>query len=486
MSKNSFIRIVWLYFNPVIIGLFMLYAHPAFAQLQEEGVRILYQTTDLFQPGQSVEQTVTFDNKYQVRRFLRVIGGVQMPGQFEPRGEEFFRQAEYLIDDGLDSMNTFRDRYSLYFKGDNEPFERHAYNRITGFSFGEGPLVMETVVKRNRLKIAPTGDFGVELQIYYRKEGRHPDDVYDTPDTIMYMPVPQGSGSFKLQKTVFDLPCGVACMLLRVGGAGFSGECWMEAPRLYQNNRTVFEMPFIRNARRQNNYNYWVGINLSTRSWPRWKLEFKGNTVFEGNIFDRASNVADFYIPLPPELTGTGTLKLTLLKENHRSAYPYRLREIQLIEESARDFELVSVPHFVSLHDTSGILIEINKPDITLEFTAGKQVTLEQNTVTFKQTGLHAVSFRAQEPAVNVEITVAHGNDVRKASIGQIVVKDRDHVYLSSGDDLYIDKEYTPYDYFFKWYIRERVGNLFQFRPSNQWSGVRITDIYGSRDIYPL
>lgn len=29
----------------------------------------------------------------------------------------------------------------------------------------------------------------------------------------------------------------------------------------------------------------------------------------------------------------------------------------------------------------------------------------------------------------------------------------------------YIDKQYTPYDYFFKWYISNRIGNWYQFLP---------------------
>lgn len=95
-------------------------------------------------------------------------------------------------------------------------------------------------------------------------------------------------------------------------------------------------------------YNYWIGCNLATRSWPMWKLEFNGETLFEGNIFDRASNVADFYIPLPSSLQGSGEMKLTLRKEPHRAAYPYELRGLEIIEETARDFEVVSVPEYVA------------------------------------------------------------------------------------------------------------------------------------------
>ena len=486
----------------VLVTLFLLRAISMYGQLQEESMRVVYRQTDppmQLQPGQSFEQAVTFDRKdYEVRRFLRVVGGVVLPGTFASRGSGTFWPAEFLIDDCLDSVTTFRDPHSLYFKGEGEPFERHAYNRITEnmprydefaqhhdrnaynrttrvLSTG-GTLSMETAVKRDRLKIHPGGDFGVELQVYYRKEGRYKDDIYDTADTLLYMPVPEGSGDFTMLKASFTLPDNVACILLRTGGTTFSGECWMEAPRLYLNNRVIFEMPFVKHIQRISDYNYWTGINFSIRNWPRWRLEWEGQTIFEGSIFDRSSPIADFYIPLPPELNGSGKIRLTLLKENHRANFPYKIQEVQLLEESARNFEIVSVPLYVSCGDTAGLLLEINKPDITLQFMSDASLQFEQETVTFHQTGLHAVSFMALEPAVEASITVTGGSDIRKASVGQVIVKDRDNIFVSSGDCQYIDKEFIPYDMYFKWYFRSRIGNWFQFRPSYQWSGVRITE----------
>ena len=485
----------------MLLMLFFFHSILLYSQLQDETMQVLFRSIDpplTLQPGQSFEQAITFETKnYDVRRFLRVKGYVILPGTFAERGSGTFWPAEFLIDDCLDSVTTFRDSRSLYFKGEGEPFERHAYNRITenlpkydefvmhydrniynrttrSFVNG-GTLMMETAVKRNRLKLNPGGDFGVELQVYYRKQGRHIDDIYDAPDTVLYMPVPEGSGDFKIQKAVFNLPGNIACILIRTGGTGFSGECWMEAPRIYLNDRVLFEMPFVKHLDRVSDYNYWTGINCSSRNWPWWQLEWNGQTIFEGSIFDRSSPIADYYIPLPQKINGSGNMKLTLIKENHRASFPYKIQEVQLIEESARDFEIVSVPRYVSCGDTSGILLEINKPGITLEFTSGASIGFERQTVTFHQTGLHAVSFEALEPAVEATLTIACGDDIRKASIGQIIIKERDDIYVSSGDCQYIDKEYIPYDMYFKWYFRERIGNWYQFRPSYQWSGVRIT-----------
>ena len=82
----------------------------------------------LLAPGTSVSETVSFEKQaYPVRKFLRVIGGVKMPTPFEKRGEEMFRRSEFYIDDNLDSVHVKKDKYSLYFKGEDNNFERHAY-----------------------------------------------------------------------------------------------------------------------------------------------------------------------------------------------------------------------------------------------------------------------------------------------------------------------------------------------------------------------
>ena len=74
----------------------------------------------LLTPGSSVSETVSFKQEtYPVRRLLRVVGGVKMPAPFEKRGEEMFRRSEFYIDDNLDSVHVKKDKYSLYFKGED-------------------------------------------------------------------------------------------------------------------------------------------------------------------------------------------------------------------------------------------------------------------------------------------------------------------------------------------------------------------------------
>ena len=432
----------------------------------------------LLAPDKSLSATVSFsDPGYPVRKFLRVMGGVKMPAPFQARGEEMFRRSEFYIDDNLDSVIRKKDKYSLYFKGEDNNFERHAYYRISGNLLNPGELtVVLPVVKRQDLLLSPGGDFGVQIELFYHKPGRAADDIYDKPDSLLYFPVPEGTGNYRQITGHFVLPEQVACAFLRIGGTHFSGECWVEAPWLTQQGKQVCSIPFTKFAQKENDFNYWIGCNLSTRSWPRWKLEYGDQTVFEGNLFDRASDVADFYIPLPSALNGQGELKLTLLKEAHRTAYPYELRGLELIEESARNFEVISVPEYVAKGASFGALIETNQPDIRLRVTAAGPVTPLVQDVVFSDPGLHVVELRADNCATGVSLTFSDGSRTEQAAIRQVIEKKTEEIYLSSGDEIYIDKQYVPYDYFFKWYVSNRIGNWYQFRPSYQWSGFRVAD----------
>lgn len=142
-----------------------------------------------------------------------------MPAPFQNRGEEMFRRSEFYIDDNLDSVIRKKDRYSLYFKGEDDNFERHAYYRISGKLLKPGELTVTLpVVKKQGLTVSGNGDFGVEIELFYRKPGRAADDIYDKPDTVLYMPVSEGTGKYQTVSETFTLPENVACAFLRIAG----------------------------------------------------------------------------------------------------------------------------------------------------------------------------------------------------------------------------------------------------------------------------
>ena len=448
----------------------------------QETRQVIYQATEaegfhLLNPDEGLEQSYSLPSSdCPMRTRLRVVGGIQLPEPFSKRGEEMFRRMEYLLDDNLDSLIHGKDKYALYFKGEGEDFQRKTWNRIPGdLVKGKKLSLSIPVVKSNELKIAEGGTFGVELSVYFEKPGRAAMDVYDAPDTMICLPVPEGSAKRKVANMDIELPDNVACMLVGVGGSHFSGECWLEAPTIKANKNVVWHDPFVKSSERKDEMNYWVGCNLSDHSWPYWELTNNGKVIFSGKIFDRASNVADFYIPLPADIQPDGTLKLTLKKEPHRAAYPYELRSIELLQEPARDFEVIAVPKYVRKGDTFGILLETNKADQTITAVAGDALQPQSQTMKYSETGLHVMEFKALSCNSEIKVEISNGNRTQTVQVGQVVERTPGNVYLSVGDDIYIDKQHDVYTPYFKWYVGQRMGNWLQFRPSYQWSGVRNT-----------
>lgn len=195
--------------------------------------------------------------------------------------------------------------------------------------------------------------------------------------------------------------------------------------------------------------NYWVGINLSTRSWPLWKLSVNGTPVFKDNIFDRGSNVADFYIPLPESVSDGDTIELQLLREDHRAAYSYSVRSLEMIEESMRDFEIIAVPKYVATGERFGILVETNRRGVELNVQCDDDAEVPFRKVSFDRPGLHVIDLRAGNPGGRFNLSFSDGTHRVDTFVTQVIDKQPDHVYLSSGDEIYIDKQYVSYNYFF-------------------------------------
>ena len=461
-----------------ILGFLLIGCGTGHARYQHETRQVLMSGKRVIQVGDSVSVDVRFacSSGGKTRKYLRVVGGGQMPGRFKERGESLFRDMEYRIDDCLDSVQTKKDPYALCFQAEGEPFEQCAYYRIAGKQLGFKHLDVELHAQAESLRLLRDGSMGVELQIYYPRQGRHPLDVYDSPDTVLAASVPAGTYRYRKFKYAFALPEEPAAVLLKVGGKGFSGICRMKAPIVKAAGKVIDGLGFMPYDRRPDKADYWVGVNLVSKYWPVWSLRFNGKTVFEGKVFDRASNVADFYIPLPDSLPGEGKITLVLEDEAHRVHVPYEMVSMEIIEETANDFEIVSLPRHIALGDTAGVLIEVNRPGIRLELASNEHYEWLPQPLRFVDTGLHVLRFRTCGVGTDVPVTISDGKQSRTVGIGAILHRGGRQVYLSSGDEIYMDKVPEVYDYFFKWYFKARIGNWYQFRPSYQWSGFRRPD----------
>ena len=428
-------------------------------------------------PGESFPFYLQMPHRDEpTQKMIRVVGGIKMPGTYASRGETNFRKWEYFIDDYIDSTDVINDEYALLFRGFNNHFPQKAYHRISGELLKSGDVEISTWIKRTDFQVNANGKFGIEVELFYKKEGRAVNDIYDKPDEKLWMSIQSGDEEYVKVQKIFRIPGNVAAAVIVVGGQNFSGDCLVEAPVIKQNGKQVTSIPFVPQAKRSSDFNYWTGINLASRNWPVWKLTIDDKEVFKQAVFDRASDIADFYIPIPDNVIDSCKLALTLVDEKGIASYPYVLEAIEFIEQPAGEFEIISSPDFITAGTEFGLLLETQQPNthIICESTSGIMPIYKEKVLDDK--GLHVVKLKALKPGIGEKIRIISNGKTKELEIGQIIVKNDDHVYLSTGDEIYIDKVEPFYSHYFKWFINNNIGNFYQFRPSYQWSGVRKPD----------
>jgi hypothetical protein len=430
----------------------------------------------LLLPGKT--QNIPFDfgkKDYPVRQKIRITGFGIFPEPFSRRGEDVFRKFSFHIDDYLDSTITYNEKYSLVFMGNGEKLERNAFYRLSEDELKpfKGKMIKVKIpVKTDNISIPENGYLVLELQLYMKKAGRHPDDIYDDADQIRVFQVPINYPDWHVLSGNVEIPENIACILFRLGSKDISGQCHFGTPWLADVNDSLNLLPFQPYRKEQKN---WIGENLSTKEWPEFEIGLDGKTFFNGNIFDRASNIGDFEVEMTEPVQGKGVLNI-LLKDGFPARYPYVIKTVELLETSARDFEIAAMPQFLNANKKFALLVEINHPGTKLSVQTSKNISASEKEEQFDKTGLYSLSFTAGDAGLNQFISISDGKRKAKYEINQIVAKKDDRVYISTSDDIYIDKTFRKFSDYIVWYIREGIGNAFCWRPSEQWSDVKVAN----------
>ncbi len=430
----------------------------------------------VLQPGKTQNFTFDFGKKnYPVRQSIRVTGYCVLPQPFTRRGEQTFRNFSFHIDDYLDSVNTYHEKYSLVFKGNGEELERNAFYRLSEDElspFKGKKIKVEIPVKTAALDVPDNGYLQLELQIFRKKGDRHPDDIYDNADQISIIKIPVNYPEWSVISDEIKVPSDIACMLFKLGSKNISGQCHL-GTLCISSGRTSFKLlPFQPYQKDGKN---WIGENLSSKEWPEFEFSVNNSSFFNGKVFDRASKVGEFTVELPKPLNGKGELKIRL-KDGFPARYPYAIKTVELLENSARDFEVVAIPQFVQSNKKFALLVEINRPGTMLNIQTSKNISSVENTRQFDKPGLYTLVFNAYEPCLDQSINISDGKREVKYPIQQILDKKDDHVYISDGDDIYIDKNLRKFADYLTWYLREGIGNAFCWRPSEQWSYPKVAN----------
>lgn len=402
---------------------------------------------------------------YPVRRRLRIVGEVDIFWRWrcEPGLPLLYRS----IQDALDAEVAYAETYSLHLRGRLDPWPQNAFLMLPSDGLPREEALTFAVMARTRdLKLAAGGEVCAELGIYLPKPGRHPQDVTELPDRVVQLKPDEGSCDWLELTASVRLPRSAAAVLVRMGGAGFSGDAWLGSPRLYAEGGDTLIPPLMPDnphpfGRRFN----WMGENLSRMEQPEFVLRCDGREVFRGPRFNSISRGADFEVPLPLLPEGPHELELELLDE-YATELPFVVQSAEILQESARPVEIVAIPEYVAENQPFGVLIERN------DGASGRlEVLRVEDAGAACATPLYEKALSSSVIRIRPKRVVRH---------------DGQEVILSTGDAIFISQERGDFLRYLAWYMRERIGNGMCIRPAYRWGGGRAMNPELWKEMVPL
>ncbi len=366
------------------------------------------------------------------------------------------------IDDALCTRETFREKYSLKFDCHNEPYERNAWIKLFRQDISPGKKHRFVIAgKAENLAFVPGGEVAAELEIYYAKPGRHPNDVFDAPDEVKRLTLPQGSYDWQEISQEFTMQEEAVCIIVHIGIKGASGLFYLGSPRLCPEGEDSIIPGFDHQQHREKTFCY-VAENISRRDWLEVDCKIDGKTVYSGENYTSIFRRPDYEIELGSLTPGRHTMTLEL-RNDYETAVGFVVQQLELLEYGSHSFELVAAPEYVPENQFCHALICTNSPSVAI-FANGEKFT-------FDRTGLHGLKLPLSEGReTRYELKSDDFCDtftVKHAPVGG------DKIYLSTGDAIFIHQTPRNMERFIEWYLANNLGNAVCFRHSYRWGGGR-------------
>lgn len=424
-------------------------------------------------PGDNLKFSLSLEKQnFPVQRKLRVVGETDIFWKW--RQESGIPYYVYQsIEDALDSVDSCKEKYSMCFNGNGEAYPRNAYIKI--YREDITPNVeyhFEVLAKAENLRLVTSGNAGVEIKIYLQRENRHENDAYDEADIIERIDFPEGSYDWQCLKKTFVMPENTVLLLIRVGAACFHGAVKTGSPQLYQDNHDNIIPPFRPPNPFRLRYN-WLGENLSRKEWPDFEIAINHEKIFSGKVFNPIYRNPDFEIKLPDLPPGNHQVTITLLTD-YQTAPAFILKNIELLEYSARDFEILALPDYVASKSVFPVFIKTFRDNVNLKMTGSSEAIIPVDAETLlARAGYHVLYCRAGAPGIDQYVVISDDSREETVKITQIVEKDDDGILLSSGDAVFIHQDTEKMMEYLEWYCHNNIGNAVCFRPVYRWCGSR-------------
>ena len=364
------------------------------------------------------------------------------------------------IDDVLTTRDTFNESFALEFPclGDTHP--RNAYVKLFQEELRPGAkCVFSIPVKTTGFQC--NGEAGAHLELYYAKEGRHPNDVFDPPDKLIDLPFSDGTTDWTLLKKSFKMPRNAVCAILRLGVRNATGKLKVGSPRLTFDGGENVIPPLARTQSRMEKFNY-LGENLSRRDWLECAVAIDGKEIFRGEKYTSIVRRQEYTFEAGTLTPGKHLFTLRLLND-YENAVGFILQGLELHTLGNHDFEFIGAPETVAPGEEFTAVVRTTRPGVT--------ITAEKQKFTFAEPGLHGVKLKAPcKGSKTFTLASASFRDSFDVTAMQPSVPP---VYLSTGDAIYIPQTMEDMERYIEWYVAKHIGNSICFRHSYRWGGGR-------------
>ncbi len=379
------------------------------------------------------------------------------------------------IDDALSKADTFRETYSLKFDCANEPYERNAWIKLYQEDLSRGePYRFSFAGKTDDLRLEQGGAVCAELEIYLKKDGRHPNDVFDAPDEVKRLTLPEGSYDWRELDMEFVMPEQAVCVIVHIGIKGVSGKLLLASPRLCPKGGDNVIPPYDRQQKREPKYCY-VAENMSRRDWAEFECFVDGKCIFSGEKYSSIFRRPDCEIEIGMLAPGKHIMTLNF-RNDYESAVGFVVQQLELLEYGNHAFEIIAVPEHLRENEPCRVLIKTPHENLDLE--------ADGKTYKFTAPGLHALILPPLREDVQTITLKANGFSdsftVRKTLSGC------EALYLSTGDTVFAPQTLPDMERFLEWYLGNNLGNTICFRHSYRWGGGRFMNAEIWRKVLPL
>lgn len=408
--------------------------------------------------------------------FLRIVGEADLFWKWRQESGIPYYICN-TIEDVLTTRDTPREKFAVEIHADGEDFPRNAFLKFFKSDFLPGKkYTFECAGKSRALALEPGGEAVAELGIYLAKEGRHENDTWDMPDRIEALSLKEGTHDWETFSATFVMPENAVALLLRIGVRKARGVAMFGSPRLIPEGGDNLIPPFDHTNARRPQYNY-LGENLSRREWSEFTFLLDGKEFHRTKQFTTVCRKPYIEIPLPPGLSAGKHIVTVRLDAGYESAVGYRLFQADLLEEGARDFEILAFPEFQPADVPCPVLLKTTRPNVTVE---GEGVSCS-----FENPDDHVMVLPPMKAGAKRAVALRSAEQEESFTILQVVEGADDGVRLSTGDAVYVPQAPFEFMRYLRWYAENRVGNAICFRPCYRWSGSRTMNPDAWKKIIP-